>query len=723
MIANSKPLSVLIILAAACQVHAVEIPRCSVRSGSLGAPAIVVNEKVFSPIFFAANNQFGRDEILLQGLKSAAGAGIPFFSFNLPTPWFTSEDEIRKTVDTFCSAHPTGYFYTRIWVGAPKAWIDQHPDECITFADGERFTMASPSSAIWREAASEQLRSTLNLILDGPHADRFLGVMVTCLQTGEWFYPRTDEFMDYSPANLAAFRRWLKATYRREKALRAAWGEPNVSFDSAALPTPEQRDATAWGIFRDPVRHRPAMDMGRFTSEMMAETIDYFAGVVKGHTKGRALAGAFYGYTLELNHNGPRALAHSGHLALTRLLESENIDLIHAPYAYFERALGDPGHLHLPVDSIPLHGKLAIIEDDTFTHLSQPPDEEHIAPGWETRTRNIEETLSISRRNAGNFLMHRCGFWFFDLLSDGRWNSREFWDSIGLVRRIAAESRGEPPFQPEIAFVADEESVQFLSDTTHPVLLESLALQRHDLARLGAPIGYYLASDLARLPRSVKVLILPNLYRVSGNAHKAVHKFLETGGTVLWGYAPDIMGPNGPDVSRVRTRTGFNVEARVDNSEIRICDTNNQTLTKNTINMAPPRLIIGGLPDTPLARYCNSEETAIAARPQGNGTVVYCATPRIPLDILVQICTNAGVHLYRNPPGHVAVIGPYLLTHEADTETGEPKSFAWPVDLGSVNRIVPPARFPAPLQDARRWRDLLPPALTAIYHCQALSAK
>lgn len=723
MMAQSKPVTLLLMLMAACYVQAADSPRCSIRSGGLGAPATVVNEAVFSPIFFSANNQFGRDEVLIEELKHAARAGISFFSFNLPTPWFASEDEILKTVDTFCSAHPTGYFYVRIWVGAPKEWLDQHPDECIAFADGQRFTMASPSSEIWREAAAEQLRRTLTLILDGPHASQFLGAMVTFLQTGEWFYPRTDEFMDYSPANLAAFRRWLKQTYRRDKALRAAWGDPDVSINAATIPSPEQREATGWGVFRDPVRHRPAMDLERFTSETMAETIDYFAGVVKAQTNDRALAGAFYGYTFELNHNGPRALAHSGHLALARLLESKNIDLIHAPYAYFERGLGEPGHFHFPVDSIPLHGKLAIIEEDTYTHLSQPPDDGLIAPGWEMRTKTIEETLAISRRNIGNFLMHRCGFWFFDLLSDGRWNSREFWDSVGLARRIAAELRSEPPFQPEIAFAADEESVPYLADTTHPLLLESLALQRHELARLGAPVGYYLASDLSRLPKSVKVLILPNLYHVSGEDQRALDKFLDAGGAIVWVYTPGIMGRDGPDVSRVRATTGFNVAARMDGSGVNIYDTNNHVLMKNDTIQLRPRLIITAPPEFVLARYGASDEIAIAARPQGNGAVVYCAAPRVPLEVLARVCENAGVHSYRESPGHVATVGPYFFVHSGSPDSAEPESLAWPEDLLTLTRIVPPARFPASLEEGRQWRDTIPANATAIYHCEPIPGK
>lgn len=706
-----------LVLVITATVAAAAMPRCVVRSGETGGPAILVDGQVYAPIFFAANNQFGRDDVLLDELRLAAEADIPFFSFNLLPPWQTPEDQIHRIIEAFCSANPNGYFYPRVWLGAPVEWLRQHPEDCITLSDGERLDMASPSSSAWRQDAGAQLREVVELIQRGPYADRFIGVMVTYLQTGEWFYPRTDEYMDYSAANLAAFRKWLRQRYRRDKALQQAWGDPEITLDVALLPTPEQREAAAWGIFRDPQRNRAVIDMQRFQSEQIADVIDYFGQIVKDTTKDRALVGAFYGYTFELNHNGPRALAHSGHLALGRLLESDAIDLVHAPYAYFERGLGEPGHFHLPVDSIPLHGKLAIIEDDTFTHLAAQPPDPALAPGWEGRTQSLEETLAITRRNYGNFLMHRCGFWFFDLLSDGRWNDRDFWRSAGLARRVAAELRGLPPFQPEVAFVVDEEAVAFLLDSTHPVLLHSLGYQRHELGQLGAPVGYYLSSDLGRLPASVRLLILPNAYHVDHSTRRAVEAVLGRGGAVVWVYAPDIMGSEGPDVSRIGAVTGFQVEVRHDGEPLMISIENNQKQFELREFNYIPRLIISEPMAQSLATYTHTGETAIAARQEGSGTVVYCAVPHVPLAVLQYAARQARVHVYREPPGHVTIVGQYLFAHGSGGEN-ENAVLEWTGGLTSVTRLIPPARLPLPCENGRRWRDLLPAGAIVVYRCE-----
>lgn len=713
-----KPVASFLALCMLATVADAEMPACGIRSGKAGGPAILINESVYAPIFFGANNQFGRDDILLDELRLAAQAGIPFFTLDLPLPWRDPENKAAETLDTFCAAHPEGYFYLRLSLGAPKDWCEAHPDECVTTAAGERLGMASPVSEVWREDAGAQLRACIAQVLSGPHANRFIGVALQYLQTAEWFYPRTDEYMDYSEAAAAAFQAWLKKTYGREKALRRAWAQPEASFGNAALPTPEAREAAAWGPFRSPQTQQPVIDHHRFQQEAVADTITLFARVVKETTGGRALVGAFYGYTFELNGNGPRALAHSGHLALARLLECPDLDILHAPYSYYQRALGEPGTFHGPMDSIALHGKLAIIEEDTYTHLAMEPPPGIIAPGWQMRAQSMEQTLALSRRNFGNFLTHRCGFWFFDLLSDGRWNARQVWDGALLARRIAAEIRSAPAFAPEVAFVASEEAVSRLADTTQPLLLQSLGLWRREIARIGAPVGYYLQSDLPRLPGSVRLVVLANPYATSRAERDAVRDLLKRGAVVVVTYAPDIVGEDGPDLGRIRRFTGFEVSEDNEVAPNDLADAATQE-TYHLDGPAPePRLVITGGGDRPLLHYAGTEKIAAAIRAEGKGQFVYTAAPRLPLSALVALCDLAGVHRYRETPGMTGVAGPYLWIHTDASTPETPARFAWPTPISHVVRVVPANLPPVSLQKQQAWSDSLPPNTTALYHCE-----
>ncbi len=699
-------------------------PDCDVVAGKKGAPTVRIEGAPHVPILFAANNQAGPNDILLKELRLAAEAGIRLFSFTLMLDWHMTAEEAERTVEQFCAAHPEGYVYLRIWLGPNQDWLDAHPNDCITKADGTRLPYASPSSTVWREAAAARLEQRIREILEGPHAHQFIGVMPTYLQNGEWFYPDAEDFMDYSPANLQAFRQWLKKIYRRKKTLQMAWNNPEITFDFAQFPAPESRDTGDWGPFRDPAIHQAAIDMQRFQSELIADTIAYFVRIIKKTTQNRSLTGAFYGYTMELNHNSPRALAHRGHLALETLLACDDLDIIHAPFSYLQRAPGQPGHLHLPIDSVALHGKLVLLEDDTRTHLS-PPN----TPG---RTASLDETIAVTQRNAATALTHRAGFWFFDRLANGAWNDKVFWSSTVLLRRMAAELRTCPPFEPEVAFIVSESAVHYLQAATHPVLLQSLGLWRSELDRTGTPVGYYLQSDLPQLPESVKVIILANPYHLNKGARRAIEKRLHAGATVIWTYAPDLIGPAGIDYTRLSAITGLPIEVKADNTPMTIVSELTGGVTHIDATSWRPRFIVGEEHGGDVvARYQATGEISAAAIPRGAGVSLYTATPRLSTELLREIFHRAGVHFYQFPPGMTGVVGPYLIVHTeggltdetiddiiADMRGPRVHSFEWPTPCQSVTRVIPHRPWPYALKDGRTWVDTLPGCATAIYQCK-----
>ncbi len=688
-----------------------ELPSCHVLSGTKGGPAIEINDRIVSPIFFAGNNQFNRDDILLDEVRQAAKAGIDLISFNIPLDWNDTKHDALETIGRFCSANPRAYYYVRIWVGGTPAWLDAHPDASIVLGDGTRVRWASPASTVWRDEAERLLRARLGEIVEGPHADRFLGVCLANMQTGEWFYYHANDSLDYSEANERAFRAWLTAKYETDRDLQTAWGDPDATLAKAELPNPEKMNHAVFGPFRDPVADRPASDAQQYQSDLVADTIAQFASVVKEVTAGRSLVGAFYGYTFELNHNGPQVLAQSGHLALARLLDCPDLDMIHAPYAYFERAIGQPGHFHLPVDSVALHGKLAVLEEDTYTHHAIAPPEGIIAPGANVRTRSLDETLAVNRRNYANFLTHKAGFWYFDLLSDGRWLDEGLWKTTPLLRRMAATARDEPVFQPEVAFVADETSVSALRADTRPYLLQSMGNWRHEVSRIGTTVGFYLQSDLPEIPDSAKVVILANPYCFDDSAQRAVRSILRRGATVIWTFAPGLVGPKGLDVSRIEDLTGFEVTPTQQEGSFAIASTVTEEQAPFNHDWSPRFRIGEGGGMQILARYEGTGEAAAAARPMGGGVSVYTSVPRLPVGLLRWICRNSGVNFYRESPGMVGVIGPYLVVH---TDRALTERFRWPEPVHLVERLIPYRGAPV-ATDTQVWRDDLPKNSTIIY--------
>lgn len=612
------------------------------------------------------------------------------------------------------AAVPEGYFYVRVGLELGEDWARAHPDDCFAKADGTVMHWASPASPEWRSETSRRLRGLVRRVAEGPHSDRFIGVWLVRFRHGQWLHPEAGGFGDYSPTALKAFRGWLRREYAGKGRLREAWGDPDLRFESAQFPTPRETDAAAWGPFRSPDTHQPSIDMQRFQHELAAGTIEHFAAAVKEATRGRSLVGASYGHAMDVDGKSARALAHSGQIALGKLLECTEVDLIHAPHSSFEGGPGQPGHFPFPLDSLALHGKLGILGDDAFPRALSPPAAHSTAPGPGDWTSGLEGALAVTLRNFANSFTHRCGMLLSGVSSNDRWDSREFWQSTLLLRRIAAGIRQEPRFLPEAAFIIDENSVGLLRSKTHPQLHHVLYLWRSEWARLGAPVGYYLQRDLDELPSSVKVLVMANAYRIPPPERRSLRSHLGRGGTIVWVFAPGIYVDGHVDSKGVAAVTGINVEPRFDNVPMRIiCDRTGESLDLGTHGWSP-RFVVTDAQAEALCTYEATGEVSAAATSFQGGVSVYTATPRLPVELLRWICRNSGVHLYRDTPGMAAVAGDYLFVHTG--RAGE-HEFSWPRTCSSIRRVVPQSTFPL-ARDSRTWSDLLPKSVTAVYECE-----
>ena len=204
-----------------------------------------------------------------------------------------------------------------------------------------------------------------------PYADRVIGYHLASGTTEEWSVGRNeDEWVDYSPANTRAFRRWLQTKYSTDERLRSAWAEPAVTLTTAAIPTKARRQASQLGWLRDPAREQAAINYYLYNSDLVADTIGYFAKAVKDLTQREKIVGVFYGYLLQLC--GEQRQQNGGHLALQRVLASPDVDFLCSPTSYAFRQLGGEGTCHAMslLGSVQLHGKLWFDENDVRTSPS-----------------------------------------------------------------------------------------------------------------------------------------------------------------------------------------------------------------------------------------------------------------------------------------------------------------------------------------------------------------
>ena len=291
-----------------------------------------------------------------------AGYGYSHPMWSGPDTWDFADLDLRAR--TVIAADPKAQLLPRIYVDAPKWWRDANPEEMMVLGNGSRsfgeklFALQregdypSLASEKWRHDMCAALGKVIAHVEASDYGDRVVGYQLSGQKTEEWYHWSMNAPLlgDYSPHMVAAFRRWLTARYGSDERLRAAWRgcraractaptedaegggavqaadmpsatrtlqRQEVSLTTAAIPSQSERFGDEAKTFRDPVKEAAVIDFHRFWSDVMAETIDCFAGAVKEKTGRRKLVGAFYAYTLEFAGLAEDA----GHLALDDLLE------------------------------------------------------------------------------------------------------------------------------------------------------------------------------------------------------------------------------------------------------------------------------------------------------------------------------------------------------------------------------------------------------------------
>ncbi len=112
--------------------------------------------------------------------------------------------------------------------------------------------IASPVSEKWLAEAGTRLEELIDLIAGSKYADRFIGMIPLYYYTGEWHMWELDKSGGYSPLMETAFQQWTKQRYGSVEKLNKTWNSDLKDFDEVRLPTKEERDQGAFGLFRDP---------------------------------------------------------------------------------------------------------------------------------------------------------------------------------------------------------------------------------------------------------------------------------------------------------------------------------------------------------------------------------------------------------------------------------------------------------------------------------------
>jgi beta-galactosidase len=701
-------------------------PECRVSTVG-GAPAFVVDGKPhpgLSYMTYANNYPVWKDKPALpQYVKLFAEAGCDLYTFVIdlgglyrytdsiwpePEKWdFAQPDAIARMI--LGAAPPQAKLVLQLYVDAPEWWGRAHPDDLFRLADGttdfgsklfalpRSGNLASIASQRWRADMRRAIKTFIDHVEASDYGQRVIGYQVCGQKTEEWYHwsMNTQALGDYSAPMQAAFGEWLRARYATDARLQEAWHLPDATLAGARIPGQAERYGDRKATFRDPTREAHVLDFHRFWSDVMAETIAYFACVVKEKTGRRKAVGAFYAYTFEFAELGEDA----GHLALHRLLDCPDLDFIMAPSSYHRRDLkGGQSCFRAPVLSLVQHGKMLWNDFDPASFKFYEKDQKVFGQWkpWVAVTDTAEEYTWMIRRELGNALANGVNMAHFDH-HGGYYDDPLIVAEVARARRIREEALGRDRSScAQILLVVDEDSPHYLS-FRNPISTPILSGQLAEMPFV-APYDAVLLSDLERIDtRRYRLALVLNAFKLEPAQRQTLARRLEGGGRcIVWLYAPGYFAsPTGPpDVAASAGVTGMRVASRprpAGGEAVRFESPAAGSPLPDVPLLAGEQFVVTDPAARVLARRTDAaHEAAVASQTMDGWTSVYSATAPLPRGFLRQLAAEAGVHLYHDSSEDQVYANRSYLTLVAGPTLG-PRTLRLPrkTDVTDLNTDTP----------------------------------
>lgn len=424
-------------------------------------------------------------------LNSMTGFSPLFGIFDVKgRPDYSLFDQNVRHIVKHC---PTAKIFPRVRVSMPLWWVQENETEvCQSPIIYKREALFSDK---FRAAGAQMLREFIAHIHASDYADHIIGYQVAGGGTEEWFH--FDEKGSLSPCSEHQFRSYLKEHY------------PQVSSDSVTVP--DYALFSTENMVEDPV----AQHYLEFVNFSTAETVEYFAKVIKDCVENRQIVGTFFGYVQDI------ANPLRGSSGLKKLLDSPYIDFFCSPASYVDsRALGVDWAEHSAGESIKQHGKLYFIENDIRTCCSRIPDE--CRPGIDPERKyssklwlgppTVAESVWAVRKAYARQITHANAFWWFDMW--GGWFAcdelmKEIKRSLALMEDFSAST--VPTTRAQVAVLLDEK-YPFRIGSKNPFF--SIQKTVHDrLGNTGITFDAFLTEDYEQSVHYQAVLIpFPDIF-------------------------------------------------------------------------------------------------------------------------------------------------------------------------------------------------------------------
>jgi hypothetical protein len=481
-----------------------------------GQPQFVVGGRPYAPLihngsFWNPDQSrfagFGKAGIHLQTLAVQLGPqpGSQNLIWDYPKPIdFSYLDRLLKKI---ASADPQAQVILLVRCDLPRGWGLDHPEETFLTEDGQHvvadghpkrlgapeakdeYYPPSYGSPLYLDTASQALRQIGQWLKTNDSGKLVVGWMIAGGSDGQFFnngWPM--QRLDHSPGQLRGFRQWLKSEYGTIEKLRAAWGDPQVTFDTATICTEAERESR--GVFhalKGPGRR--VVDCVKFDNVAPALAVRRFARALKDSLGRPTFAMTYY----------PDAVYDQGSnkFALSTLLAGDDIDAATAVQEYApSRGPGGTGGTNASWGVHRLRNKVHIAEIDYRTYLSGMVGPIYDVEGLGA-TLTVEGFRSQVMRDIAASCARGMGAWFYDM--GGIWyDDPPLWEVITEARKMMDWShRPEAPApDAQMAVYVDETVGTVIGKQHYGLLNNSTNAARLPLVLSGVPYDIYFLQDL-----------------------------------------------------------------------------------------------------------------------------------------------------------------------------------------------------------------------------------
>ncbi len=643
-----------------------------------GKAVLTVNGEAQVPLWYARPEN---PELFdAQTVTSFAEAGIDtvvsyVFLNNAYGDVWTADGFVSDAVDEMMyatlSGNPEAKLIVAIDVNAPDWWLAENPDELVALSGGTpEGTGASFASDKWKQEAGEVMLQAVSYMLGRPYANNIIGFKITGGYTLEWNWWGTsgvyDDVGDFSACGIAAFRAYLTEKYGTDEALQAAYGDSTATLGTVLPPSAQARSDDYLDSVITVQDHPDMLDYELFMAQLKAETIEYFAKLLKDATDDRLAVGTYAGYFYM--GGGYEFTSAVSNVYFQTLLESECIDFIKSPWMYGLREIGDSAEVMGPSDSAALHGKLWIVEEDSRLNLGTMTEaqDDRAAVGW---TRSYKQSVEQLKRNFSYALTKGLGMSFYNLV----WNFTDDAQYYGIIGQMVDEMTltlsWAQQSTADIAVFVDGESnmlIPFEDEAANTMLYNSVYTQQlRQLGHVGAPYDMYLLDDLADgLVPAHKINIFLGTTLMTDRERAAVEALQQDGNILIWVFTSGISDGRttdlalleelcGMDLSIISTERRFVGVAEITDTTHWLTDglPDGTCYGTQSYSKLSPVIAVTDAEATVLASHVAGDdgiggEGALAVKDMGSYVSIYSAVPALPQSLLRNVLSYAGCHSY-----------------------------------------------------------------------------